>query len=253
MNLRFAIHNFRGAVNPPERGVYAASTSEAKEALVLIAAFAVSALKRRKRRAPFTFHLASFVIALLLTATTLHAAPTQKPADEIPPLAPPLPEIQSTFWERHPILKYAFPGLVTGLALGLWQAWANRKKTPPKLLAPAAQARAALAALQNRPENGATLSEISKALRRYLITAFWLRPEEMTTTEFCAALAAHKQIGPELSAALSEFLRGCDERKFSLAVNPPVTGAAGRALELVQLAEVRRAKLREPAQAGQNT
>ncbi len=194
----------------------------------------------------------AFVLLTLVLAAA-HALPAQKPADEIPPLAPPLPEIPPTFWEQHPILKYAFPGLVTGLALGLWQAWVNRKKTPPKLLAPAAQARAALAALQNRPEDGATLSEISKVLRRHLVATFWLRPEEMTTTEFCAALAAHEQIGPELSAALAEFLRGCDERKFSPAVNPPVSGAAGRALELVELAEVRRAKLRELAQAAQNT
>ena len=189
------------------------------------------------------------VLCLLLLAPAAFALPLQKPAEEIPPLAPPLPEIPTTFYDRHPLLKYALPSLAAGVALGLWQAWMRRKKTPPHLPAPAAQARAALTALQSRPEDGATLSEISRVLRRYLVTIFWLRTEEMTTTELCAALAASQQIGPELSAALAEFLRNCDERKFAPASSPRVSGtAAGRALELVELAEARRVALRVAVQ-----
>jgi hypothetical protein len=172
------------------------------------------------------------------------AQPSQRLANDIPPLAPPLPEMQSTFWERHPVLKFALPGLAAGLALGLWWLWVSRKRTPPQLPDPAFQARAALTALQSRPEDGATLVEVSKILRVYLINRFWLRPEEMTTREFCAALAGNAQIGLELSSNLAEFLRDCDERKFSPAGNTTPLSAASRALVLVEQVEARRAAIR---------
>ena len=188
------------------------------------------------------------VISVLVFALSLPAAaPAQKAANEIPPLAPPLPEIQTTFWERHPALKFALPGLATGLALGLWQAWVHRKKTPPQIPAPADQARAALVALQARPEDGAMLGEVATALRRYLIAAFWLPPVEATTAEFCATLKANPHVGPELSWAVGELLMRCDERKFSPAANPAAIGAARRALELVDMAEVRRTQPHAPA------
>ena len=82
------------------------------------------------------------------------------------------------------------------------------------------------------------MSEASQILRRYVITAFELPAAELTTTEFCAALAASERIGGELAAAVSSFLRECDERKFS---PPPAAtlNAATRALELISLAEQR--------------
>ena len=88
------------------------------------------------------------------------------------------------------------------------------------------------------------MSRISQTLRRYLITAFWLRPTEMTTAELTAALGMNRRITAELTAAFGEFLRTCDERKFSLPADAAPQGAAGRALELVELAEAQR--LRPP-------
>ena len=84
------------------------------------------------------------------------------------------------------------------------------------------------------------LSQISQALRRYLINTFWLPPHEMTTCDFCRLLAAHERIGPALAEVLGEFLRACDERKFAPATTSPPLGAAGRALELVELVEAAR-------------
>ena len=56
--------------------------------------------------------------------------------------------------------------------------------------------------------------------------AFDLPPGELTTTEFCRAIAANDQIGPELATAISDFCGDCDERKFAPRRPPPATGAA---------------------------
>ena len=85
-----------------------------------------------------------------------------------------------------------------------------------------------------------TLGQISQTLRRYLIATFWLNPGETTTAEFCGTLATNAQVGSELSGAVSEFLRSCDERKFSPGSAAPPLDAARRALKLVELAEARR-------------
>lgn len=195
------------------------------------------------------------ITALLLFAASLHAASDKDMSglidkvnevvstNDIPPLAPPLPEIPPPPWEQFSwTLWILVPVALVIAALVILLCLRQRK--PPALVAPAAQARVALAALQARPEDVATLSQISQALRRYLITAFWLRPEEMTTTEFCATLKAHAKVGPELAGILSEFLRSCDERRFAPAGSPVPLGAAGRALQLVDQAEARRAWLR---------
>ncbi len=109
-------------------------------------------------------------------------------------------------------------------------------------------------------------------LRRYVVAAFELPPDELVTSEFCRLLAGHERIGPELAAAVGEFLRRCDEHKFAPPHSPtPMEwdsasslssptgrmpgppGAAARALELVELGEARRAQWRETATAGQST
>jgi hypothetical protein len=160
-------------------------------------------------------------------------------AEDIPPLAPPLPEIQPSFLEEHPMARVAISSAITGFLVGLLALWMKPRK-PPVLPAPAAQARNALKALQAQPESGAVLSQISQILRRYLINTFWLPPQESTTSDFCRLLAAHERIGPVLAEGLGEFLRACDERKFSPATNSPPLGAAGRALELVEVLETAR-------------
>ena len=50
----------------------------------------------------------------------------------------------------------------------------------------------------SRPEDGALLSQVSQILRHYVVAAFDLPPGELTTAEFCRAIAGHARIGPEL-------------------------------------------------------
>jgi hypothetical protein len=106
---------------------------------------------------------------------------------------------------------------------------------PPEILA-----RQALEKLQAQPEDGKVLSEISQALRRYLAAAFALPGGEMTTAEFCAALAADEKMGAELAQTISNFLRECDAQKFSPANSPAPFGAAEHALKIISQAENRR-------------
>jgi hypothetical protein len=195
-------------------------------------------------------HPTIWVVVLwpLLFAPAAFALPSSKPADEIPPLAPPLPEIQPTFWEQHAALIIVL-GIVALAAIGalLWLLLLRPKPKPP--VPPAVLARYELAELTTITETGGVLTGVSQSLRRYVTAAFNLPPGEMNTTEFCAVIQSHAQIGPELAAALAEFLRGCDERKFSPTANTTPLNAASRALTLVELAEARRAKLREQAQS----
>jgi len=163
----------------------------------------------------------------------------QMPADEIPPLSPPLPEIAPTLWERFGwVLWIVIPLLLMMAAVVVWLAW--RPGKPPVLPAPAAQARVALQALQSQPETGAVLSQISQAMRCYLINSFWLSPLEMTTRDFCALVGGSEKIGPELADSITGFLQALDQRKFAPAAAQPPLGAAGRALELVDMAEAGR-------------
>ena len=179
------------------------------------------------------------LVALLFNGRLINAQSTNPRADDIPPLAPPLPEIPPSLLERFGwTLWVLIPMAMALVTLGIWLFL--RPGKPPVLLTPAAQARSTLRALQPLPESGDVLSQISQALRRYLINTFWLPPHEMTTPDFCRLLAAHERVGPGLVEVLGEFLRTCDERKFAPATNAPALGAAGRALELIELVETAR-------------
>jgi hypothetical protein len=160
----------------------------------------------------------------------------------LPALAPAYGEISQTFFEQHGtiVLIGVFAFLIL-LAASLWQLL---KAKPPGALPPEVIARAALEKLKLQPEDGKILSEISQILRRYICAAFEFSTNEMTTAEFSAALAESKKSGDELGQAISNFLRECDERKFSPA-NPKIPfGAAVRALEIVEFAEKRCNELR---------
>jgi hypothetical protein len=115
------------------------------------------------------------------------------------------------------------------------------------MVLPEVQARQALEPLRQQPEDGALLSRVSQVLRHYVATAFDLPPGELTTAEFCAAIAAHGPIGPELSTALSEFLRQCDQRKFSPPAPAPPFSAVAQALKLIDQAQTCRHALAQPA------
>jgi hypothetical protein len=183
----------------------------------------------------------------------------QTSTNALPPLAPAYPEIPPTFWEQHDTAVLL--GGFIFLALAAIVLWMIFKSRPQRALPPELVARQALARLQGRPEDGKVLSEISQILRRYVAAAFAWSPAELTTAEFCVALAGNERIGVELARTISNFLRECDERKFSTAARssaftrpgPPEGGtskplppldAAGRALKLVEQIEKRRAEQR---------
>jgi hypothetical protein len=160
--------------------------------------------------------------------------------EQIPPLRPPIGEIPPTFWEQHGLLV-TVGGVVALVLIGI-AVWFLTRPKPPSIVPPQVQAREALEPLRRQPENGVTLSRISQILKRYVAAAFDLEPGEATTAQFCQTLAHRPQISPNLAAALTEFLRRCDERKF--APDPPAVPlvAAERALELIEASEAERRK-----------
>ena len=186
----------------------------------------------------------------LLAAQPVLAAATNSPAlDAIPPMRPPHAEIPPTFWEQHGLWVILFGILL--LALVCAAAWFLTRPKPPVIVPPEVQARQALEPLRQQPEDGVLLSRVSQILRHYVAAAFGLPPGELTTAEFCRAIASHAQIGPDLSAALSEFLRQCDQRKFSPPAPAPPFSAVAQALKLIDQAQNRRTAL--PQSAAQPT
>jgi hypothetical protein len=146
----------------------------------------------------------------------------------------------ATFWEQYGVLVIV-GGVAALVLLGL-AVWFLTRPKPPIIVPPQAQARAALEPLRHQPENGVVLSRVSQILKHYIAAAFNLEPGETTTAQFCQTLAQRPQISPHLAAALTEFLRRCDERKF--APDPPAVPfvAAERALELIDESEAARRK-----------
>jgi hypothetical protein len=194
-----------------------------------------------KARPPFAIcHLPSLLGLWLLAALSSFAAATNAPGpDDIPPLCPPHAEIPPTFWEQHSLWIILCEVLV--LVLVCVAAWFLLRSRPPLIVPPEVQARQALEPLRQQPEDGLLISRVSQVLHRYVTGAFDLPPGELTTAEFCRAMASHAPIGPELSAALSDFLRQCDQRKFSPPAPAPPLSAVPQALKLIELAEARRA------------
>jgi hypothetical protein len=159
-------------------------------------------------------------------------------------LRPPHDELQPSFWQLHGswIIAVAVLALVV---LALFIAWLMRPKpeeiTPPEILA-----RRELEALRGRAEDAALVVEVTQILRRYILLAFGLAPDELTTTEIRQTLQHSAPVGPELAAAITEFLRECDERKFAPTPPPPQTGVVDRALRLLEQVEASR---RHPSQS----
>jgi hypothetical protein len=184
-------------------------------------------------------------------APALFAQTNSEATNALLQLSPPLDELPPTFLEeiaasgsnaRH--LGLFGVALIILVLIGIWLIF--RRK--PRVIPPEVQARQALGNWRQSSEDGACVSNISQIVRKYFIAAFELPSGELTTTQFCCAIESHSQIGSELSTAVVNFLRECDERKFSL-VNPSAPlGAMNRALKLVALGEARRAQLRQLAE-----
>jgi Domain of unknown function (DUF4381) len=183
-------------------------------------------------------------LCLLASALPLPAATSTAP-DDIPRLRPPHAEIPPTFWVQYSLWVILFGVLL--LALVCAAIWFLTRPKPPLIVPPDVQARQALEPLRQQPEDGALLSRVSQILRHYVAAAFNLPPGELTTTEFCRAVAAHPQIGLELAAVLSDFLRLCDQDKFAPPAPVPPLNAVAQALKLIDQSQARRLALAQPA------
>jgi hypothetical protein len=188
----------------------------------------------------FGFRFSIFGLRILLTLPLAAAAQV---TNDIPPLRPPHAEIPPAFLEQHG-WGVLFGSVVLFTLVG-FAVWRRLRPKPESAVPPEVQVQQALESLRLQSETGAVLSRISQALRRYLVAAFSLPPEELTTTEFCRVLADSAQVGPELSLALGRFLGECDRLKFAPSASPTELNAAARAMELVARAEERRAQFRK--------
>jgi len=162
----------------------------------------------------------------------------------IPPLAPPRGTMPPTVWEQYGLWIVLGGVALAALAVGLIWLW--RRPKAPVPVSPETRARQALEPLRQQTEDGAVLSRVSQILRHYVTAAFGLPDGELTTTELCRVLNERPQLGPEFPAAMGDFLRECDRRKFASAPPAPSLGAVPRALKLIEMAEALRAAAPQP-------
>lgn len=189
-----------------------------------------------------TFLLSFFVFAAF-------PAFCQSKKNALPTLLPPYGRMPPTFWEQHgtEVLAWGFILLaIVGVLL-----WAFLRPRPQPVLPPAIVARNALAKCRDRRVDGNVLSEVSRVLRRYIGAVLQFPDAELTTDECCRLLESSEKIAPQLTQKISDFLRECDERKFSPASSSAPLDAAGHALEFVTLIEKNAGK-REEACATKN-
>lgn len=181
----------------------------------------------------FGVRYSMFWSSLFLFATPRGFAKPETNA--LPALSPPYGQMPPTFWEQHGTAIFA--GSLIFLALAAAVVWQILKPRPQPVVPPGIAARKALAKCLGRPEDGIVLSEVSQTLRRYVGAVFEFSPGELTTAEFCRELERSEKIAPQLTRAISDFLRACDERKFSPAVSSAPLNAADRALQFLALTE----------------
>ena len=168
--------------------------------------------------------------------------------EEIPPLRPPRPELHPSFWSRHGWL-IVIAVLFVFAALAFWLSWLRRPKprvvTPPDVLA-----RSVLQGLRDRGQDAALVAEVSRVFRQYIISAFNLPADELTSAEVEKTLQSQSKTSPEMVAAITDFLRHCDEWKFAPNPSAAQLGAVERALALLEKIETqRRDKLNQPPTA----
>lgn len=155
----------------------------------------------------------------------------------LPQLVPPYGRMPPTYWEQHGVAIVAGGSLF--LALAAFVVWRILNPRPGLVLPPAMAARAALAECRGRPEDRTVLGEVTRALRRYIGAVFEFPSGEYTTAEFCRELERSEKLTPEMSREICDFLRSCDERKFSPAISSAPLNAADRANKFIVAIELR--------------
>jgi hypothetical protein len=132
-------------------------------------------------------------------------------------LRPPHAEFRPGFWEQHGAWFVAAAIVVLGAAA----FWITRLRQPASVpvTPPEEIARRALEPLRGRTEDAALTAQVSQIIRKYVISAFDLPPDELTSGELIKSLQANRQVVPELIDVVGNFLKQCDERKFG----PPPT------------------------------
>lgn len=194
----------------------------------------------------------NFDFRLLIAASVFFALPafaaTNLPTagDNLPQLRPPRGEIPPSFWELYG--AWVIAGSIALVVLIGVAIWFLTRPKPPIIIPPHIRAKQMLDPLLAEPEDGRVLSQVSQILRHYVAEAFGLPPGEHTTAEFCRLIAANERLGPELSAAIAEFLRHCDERKFRPVPPAAPMAAVATALKFVETGEARLAELRRRAE-----
>lgn len=183
------------------------------------------------------------LILFLYACSLLILPPASAPAQPHSGLLPPRGEIGPSFWEQRGWLVILVTFFIVLALTALLIVFTRPKKNqtePPEIAA-----RRALQAWQNRPADGTLLMEVSRIFRRYIVFAFNLPPDELTTAELSRALQSLPQAEPALAAEIGDFLRQCDEDKFSPLAIPPRGDVATRALALLEKIEMRRHQLSE--------
>lgn len=181
----------------------------------------------------FDVRCSMFLFSIFFLATS--SVFGQSATNALPRLLPPRAPLPPTFWEQHGMAVIVGSSIFLGLASVV--VWQILKSRPQRVLPPVIVAGEALAKCGARPEDGKVLSEVSQALRRYVCATLLFPPCELTTAEFCRELEHSEKIAPELKRAISDFLRACDERRFSPAASPASLNAAGRALQFIAVIE----------------
>jgi hypothetical protein len=197
------------------------------------------------RISSFGFRILTFGLALL-ALRAYSATNTSAGDDDLSKLRPARGEIPPTFWERYSI--WVIVGALVFLALIGIIVWIVTRPKPPIIVPPEVRAKQALEPLLARPEDGLLLSKVSQILRHYIAEAFGLPPGEHTTSEFCGLIANHDRIGADLATTISEFLRRCDERKFTPIPPTAPISAASTALKLIEISQARLSELRRQSE-----
>lgn len=176
---------------------------------------------------------------------SLVAAAVRGQGHELPDLRPAHGELSPTFWQVH-----GWQILIAAVLLALVIAlvvicFLRPKRITPE--SPAVVARRDLEKWLARKEDGALIADVTRVLKHYVISAFQFPRGELTTTEFRNALQSSQEIKPVLAAATDDFLRRCDEWKFSATPPSSQSGVVKSALELVDKFEAVRAPSAESA------